>query len=51
MPTEAEAIATAISYAEDRAMSGAFFPEWQRTADLLRAMCVDRGIDLQEKVG
>jgi hypothetical protein len=50
MDTEAQAIATAISYAEDRAMAGAFFPEWQTCADLLRVMCTDRGIDLQEKV-
>ena len=46
--TEAEVIRTAISYAEDRAMAGAFFPEWQTCADMLRAMCSDRGITITE---
>lgn len=44
---EAQAIATAISYAEDRAMAGAYFPEWQTCADMLRAMCKHRGIQLE----
>ena len=44
---EAEVIATAISYAEDRAMAGAYFPEWQTCADMLRAMCEHRGIQLE----
>jgi hypothetical protein len=44
-----EAIAEAISYAEDQAMAGAYFPEWQNCADLLRSMCVARGIHLEER--
>lgn len=44
--TESEVLATAISYAEDRAMAGAYFPEWQTCADMLRVMCRDRGISL-----
>ena len=42
--TEASVLATAISYAEDQAMAGAYFPEWQSCADMLRRMCVHRGI-------
>lgn len=43
---EAAVLATAISYAEDQAMAGAYFPEWQTCADMLRVMCEHRGIPI-----
>jgi len=34
----AQALANAISYADDQAMAGAYFPDWQNCADMMRAI-------------
>ena len=34
----AQALANAISYAEDQAMAGAYFPDWQNCAEKIRAI-------------